>query len=111
MDPCHEVATHFSPGVERSGTLGPIPKMERVLKGRQRGDGVAAVNGGGTSSARWYPDYKDSLRRSMFPVDRVSAPVHSLRQVEKQDAKNQIDGQKLHALKPIRLAIAVDLKN
>ena len=39
---------------EHSGTLGPIPKMERVLKGRQRGDGVAAVNGGGTSSARLY---------------------------------------------------------
>ena len=66
MDPCHEVATHFSRGVERSGersgTLGPIPKMECVLKGRQRGDGVAAVNGGGTSSGRWYPDFLGPFR-------------------------------------------------
>ena len=39
-----------------------------------------------------------------------SARVRSLGQVEKQDPENQIDGQKLHALKPIRLAVAVDLK-
>lgn len=43
-------------------------------------------------------------------VDWGSALVRSLRQVEKQDAENQIDGQKLHALKPIRFAVAVDLK-
>jgi hypothetical protein len=36
--------------------------------------------------------------------------VCSLRQVEKQDAKNQIDGQKLHAFRPIRFPVAVDLK-
>ena len=35
----------------------------------------------------------------------------AFRQVEKQDAENQINGQKLHALEPIRFAIAVDLKN
>src|SRR6516165_3301233 len=40
-----------------------------------------------------------------------SAPLCSLRQVEKQDAENQIDGQKLHALKPIGFAVAVDLKD
>src|SRR5208283_4485585 len=39
-----------------------------------------------------------------------SARVRSLRQVEKQDPENQIDGQKLYALKPIRFAVAVDLK-
>jgi hypothetical protein len=31
--------------------------------------------------------------------------VRSFRQVEKQDAKNQIDGQRLHALKPVRFAV------
>src|SRR5262245_31155953 len=40
-----------------------------------------------------------------------SARVRSLWQVKKQDAENQIDRQKLHALKPIRFAVAVDLKN
>jgi hypothetical protein len=33
--------------------------------------------------------------------------MRSLRQVEKQDPENQIDEQKLHALKPIGFAVAV----
>ena len=37
--------------------------------------------------------------------------MHSFRQIEKQDAENQIDGQKLHALKPIGFPVDVDLKN
>src|ERR1700739_1248959 len=40
-----------------------------------------------------------------------SASYALLRQVIKQDTENQIDGQKLHALKPIGFAVAVDLKN
>ena len=36
--------------------------MERVLKGRQRGEGVAAVNCGGASSARGYPDFLGPFR-------------------------------------------------
>jgi hypothetical protein len=37
--------------------------------------------------------------------------VRSFWQVKKQDAENQIDGQKLHTLKPIRFAVTVDLKD
>jgi len=45
------------------------------------------------------------------PLRSGSALVRSLRQVEKQDTDYQIDRQQLHALKPIRFAVTVDLKN
>ena len=43
-------------------------------------------------------------------VDR-SAIMRSFRKVEKQDAQNQVERQKLHALKPIGFTVTVDLKN
>jgi hypothetical protein len=53
----------------------------------------------------------DRGERSRRTSGLGSASMRSLRQVEKQDPENQIDGQKLHALKPIRFPVAVDLKN
>jgi len=37
--------------------------------------------------------------------------TRTLRQIEKQDSENQIEGQKLRALQPVRFAVAVDLKD
>ena len=37
--------------------------------------------------------------------------MRSFRKVEKQDAQNQVERQKLHALKPIGFTVTVDLKN
>jgi hypothetical protein len=50
----------------------------------------------------------------LAPGSWLLAPGSLLRflwQIEKQDTENQIDGQKLHTLKPVRLAVTVDLKN
>jgi len=40
-----------------------------------------------------------------------SALMRSFRKVEKQDAQNQVERQKLHALKPIGFTVTIDLKN